>query len=293
MVRNQVADTGGLANRAIIFHTIRPEILRVYLFEVTSWFLPEALTLPRLLRAAAAVLLAGSAPIMFIWEKIRKKAIRSEAQAIEYGSVPWQLLFYIPAYLAVLALNSFLLDAGTTYSGAIRYLMPLHVMVIILEVMTVHYLLPRKSGTSRLSWIVALYAAGLIITSLLPTLQLASKSTLELGFTGIRNEMEDVAELLQDRSEAIPLISNNPEMVYYLVDRPAYMKPIKFDVYQQAERDDFDVQIELAKSRLASGSLFVFFDEPSEEETEILQLLNATPIFQSPKVTVFAYPEAQ
>jgi hypothetical protein len=81
-------------------------------------------------------------------------------------------------------------------------------------------------------------------------------------------------------------------MVYYLADRPAYMKPIRFDVYKQEEREDFPEQIDLARDRLRGGSIFVFFSKPSAEEEEFLAMLPIKTIYSAPGVKVFAYDPA-
>jgi hypothetical protein len=67
-------------------------------------------------------------------------------------------------------------------------------------------------------------------------------------------------------------------MVYYLIDRPAYTMPIKYDPYQQAFREDFAEQIELARARLEAGAVLVIFGEPSDEETEVIERLALRPL---------------
>lgn len=291
MLRNQSLDAGALANREIIFHPIRPAILRIYLFELTSWFIPDRFVLPRIVRAGMAITIAGLGPSLFLVHQIRQGDLRNRVKVRAFESVPWLMMFYIPFYIGVLAANSFLLDAGTTYDGAIRYLMPLLVMVIILEVSTYHYVLTQAIDSKWPSRAALLYAGFVILFAAVQMFSFASRSTLVLGFTGIRSMWTGVVDIIQAQDADDPIISNNPEMVYYLADRPAYMKPIKFDVYQRQERADFPEQIALATERLRNGSIFVFFDEPSAEEEEILGILPVKPIYQTPRVTIYVYDQ--
>jgi 4-amino-4-deoxy-L-arabinose transferase-like glycosyltransferase len=292
-MRNQSLGVEGIANRELIFHPIRPEVLRVYLFEMASWFLPEQIVVHRLLRAIFAVLTSLIAPIFFVYALLQRRFWRSRSSVKPLDVLNIALLLLVPFYVLILAINSFLLDAATTYSGIIRYATPLYVFVLLLEIGCVVHVF-RSFGTlvaARAAAVV--FALVLLVFAVFQTFPIVLSSTLDLGFTGIRDRWPRVVQELTEHDPSIPIISNNPEMVYYLVDRPAYMKPIHYDPYQQAYREDFEEQIELARSRLASGSIFVFFDEPSDEEGEILKMLDAAPILSTSRVTIYAYPEAQ
>ncbi|OGO71883.1 MAG: hypothetical protein A2Z37_09050 [Chloroflexi bacterium RBG_19FT_COMBO_62_14] len=119
------------------------------------------------------------------------------------------------------------------------------------------------------------------------TLTFAGQSTYTLGFTRIRTEWLDLASDLRPEST---IITDNPEMVYYLTDRPAYMIPIKFDLYRQAFRGDYPEQIELARARLEGGAVLVMFGEPSDEEAEVIDLLEVVPLRTYDEVVVYGYP---
>lgn len=287
MLRNQALDAGAVANREIILHAIRPEILKAYLFELASWFIPEKMVIHRIIRAVIASIIAIGGPGYFIWTQIKH---RSKGNQAEFSHL-WIIIFYIPCYLGLLAVNSLLLDAGTTFEGAIRYMVPLLVVVIVLEVSTYHYLIKNLGLKNWVIGLVIVYAVSVIVLSGLLTAQLASSSTSKLGFTDIRSSLSEVAEFLRQQDPSIPIISNNPERIYYLLNRPAYMKPIEFDVYQRAVRSDFDEQMSLASQRLRDGSYFVFFDKPSQEEKRILEQLPLEEKFSAKNVIIYGYEE--
>jgi 4-amino-4-deoxy-L-arabinose transferase-like glycosyltransferase len=144
MLRNQAVGGAGLANREIRLHGFRPEALRVFLFEPTAWVIPRSLVVSRLLRAAIALVLLGIGPAIFLWEELRATSL-TQAGRKEGGAVlPWLLLILIPGYVGVLILNSLFLDAGTTYDGILRYLAPLFVLVVMLELSVVPRILAAR-----------------------------------------------------------------------------------------------------------------------------------------------------
>jgi hypothetical protein len=68
------------------------------------------------------------------------------------------------------------------------------------------------------------------------------------------------------------------------------MIPIKFDQYRQAFREDYPQQIELARTRLEGGAVLVIFGEPSDEEAEVISLLEVVPLRTFDDVVVYGYP---
>jgi 4-amino-4-deoxy-L-arabinose transferase-like glycosyltransferase len=286
MVRNQAVGGAGLANRQIRFHTIPPERLKVYLFQPTSWVIPESIVLPRTIRGALALLALCAGPALWIWKTLRARAAGAIETTRKAGLLPWLLLILIPCYIAVLVVNSLLLDAGTTYDGILRYLTPLFVLGVMLELTTYSNAFP--SGRARWpsaillgSWVIAA-----LVTNIPETLTIARRSTLEIGFTRIRAEWRDLAS---DLRAASTIITDNPEMVYYLIDRPAYTMPIKFDQYQQAFREDYPEQIQLAHDRLEGGAVLVVFGPPSDEEAEAIALLKVSALRTYDEAVVYGY----
>jgi hypothetical protein len=91
----------------------------------------------------------------------------------------------------------------------------------------------------------------------------------------LRDEWVDLAAEL---AGAHRIITDNPEMVYYLTDRPAYAMPIKYDLYRQVFREDYRQQIDLARDRLEADALLVVFGKPSDDEAEAIGLLGVAAI---------------
>ena len=288
-LRNQGYGTGGLANREIAFHPFRPEVIRLYLFQLTSWFIPEQIVLNRVLRAVLALVIGGAAPLAACWVWLRNRERFLSLVSIAQLRIFTALLAFVPSYLVVLAINSLLLDAGTTYSGVIRYLVPLFVIVVILEAISITWIVTLIRPSSRVKAFVLGYVLVLVGFQAFQTFPMMRSTSSELGFTRIRSDWKAVAQEIEELDSDRPLITNNPEMVYYLLDRPAYMKPIYFDVYKQTERSDFPDQIELAETRLREGSIFILFGNASEEEQMILELLGVRKLSTFEGVAIYGY----
>jgi hypothetical protein len=285
MWRNAAVGGAGLANRQIRFHMFRPDALRVFLFEPTSWLLPAAIVLPRAARGLAALLALAAGPALFLMRAFRKRTwpgARPDADPF----LAWLLFVLVPAYIGVLAFNSLFLDAATTYDGILRYLTPLFVLLVLLEVTTFGLAFPSGGSRKVLGAVIAVWLAALLVVDVSSIVTIARASTSEVGFTVLRQERVDLAESL----EPVPtIITNNPEMVYYLTDRPAYMIPIKYDRYQQTFRQDFQDQIDLTQARLRGGSVLVMFGAPSAEESEVIGRLGIAPLRTFGDAVVYGY----
>jgi hypothetical protein len=138
-----------------------------------------------------------------------------------------------------------------------------------------------------LGLVLAAWMVVALGTNTFESLTIARDSTYQVGFTRIRDEWLDLASEL---NAAPTIVSDNPEMVYYLIDRPAYMIPIKYDTYRQVFREDFLQQVDLARTRLEAGAVLVIFEEPSDEEAEVIDLLQVVPLRIYDDVVIYGYP---
>jgi hypothetical protein len=284
MVRNEEVGGAGLANRQLRFHAFRPDALRVFLFEPTTWVIPVSLVLPRTVRGALAVVALAVGPAVLLLRALRRRSITGPGETRGEAVLPFLLLLLVPCYVGILAFNSLFLDAGTTLDGILRYLTPLFVLLVILELTAYAAIFPSGRGRWPALLIPATWLAVSLTTNTVQTWSFARASTATMGFTGIRTEWLDLAFELRP---APTIITDNPEMVYYLIDRPAYMLPIKFDQYQLLFRTDYQEQLDLARDRLRGGAILVVFGAPSAEEAEVIDLLDVTPIRTFDGATVY------
>src|SRR3989304_552163 len=107
-------------------------------------------------RGALALILLGVGPVIFLRGALRAGSLREAGRQDEGAVLPWLLFILIPCYVGILIVNSLFLDAGTTYDGILRYLAPLFVLVVMLELSVV----PRMIVPGRARRPLAAAAGG-------------------------------------------------------------------------------------------------------------------------------------
>jgi hypothetical protein len=231
----------------------------------------------------------GTGPAIYFYREVKRQPLWRPKTLDKFGTIPWVLFLYIPTYLGILVINSILLDAATTYSGILRYLTPLFPVLVILEVGSYYLVIKGSSRRKYLHAIAISFAVVLVIVYAFQSFSLAYDSTIALGFTGIRTSWPDAVSELKSFDTTQTFTTNNPEMVYYLSDRPGYMLPIIFDPYRQEFREDLPEQIELTTERLRQGGILVIFGKPKEREAEVINLLPVIPTKTFAGVTIYSY----
>ena len=292
MLRNQALGDAGLANRQLIFHMIRPDLVRFYLYEAATWALPEPFIVPRAIRAAMAVALTGFGPVWYFLRAWRNRKAQVSSPTGAFKALPWVFLLNLAAYAVVLVLNSILLDAATTEPAATRYLVPFFSMLVVFETSVYAHMVLRTVRPDAYRALAVALGVVLIALYAQRSVAVAQASTLRFGFTGIREQSARAADDLLRLAGDSPIISNNPEMVYYLVDRPAYFIPILYDPYQQQTRPDFEAQLELATERMKDGSVLVIFGDLKPWEEEALDRLVVAPLRTYDDIVIYGYPSS-
>lgn len=282
---------GSLTNRVVLFHWMRPDVLRSYFAEVLSWFVPRVLGLPRPLRNVLVILIALPAPLIFVLHELRNGFLkrRNEEGAIWY--LPWILTFYAIFYLGILVVNSTLLDAGTTLGAIPRYLAPVFIVAVIFFVVIVHRMI---AGGRQLSIpiVAALTYSGILI--LLYGIQaLPQINQPDLVYLDYMRKRPGVVRVLESIDPDVPIITNNQEMVYLMAERPSYMWPIHFDQYRQEEREDYQEQLDATIEKLNQGGILLVFGWPVGAEELVFDILNTQRLESFIDATFFGYPEAQ
>jgi len=291
-LRWNVAVAGTGVNREVIYHPMRPELIRAFLSAASSWFVPEALGLPLILRGAISLALALTIPAVFAVRSLRGGPSKSEESWRKKNILPWILLLYIGGYLAVLVVNSTFLDAGTTLSAPPRYLLPVYVATVIFFACVIFRLLEDVSAHRVVRFGVGLAGLAIVGMYLPGTIEIVRDPIPEIGYTGLRHTMPEVVSRLEEVAAVDPIISNNPEMVFILVGRPAYMRPIQFDAYQLAYREDFAKQVTDAQTKLDQGAVLVLFGALDSEEKDVLDALRVTMTYTSSQATFYVSAEA-
>jgi hypothetical protein len=188
-------------------------------------------------------------------------------------------------------LNLTFFDAVIDFNVIPRYLTPIFIVVVILFVVVVHGLLdfwkgsliPRAITLALAAFIIALYAQN--------SISMLQDPIPSLGYTGLREERADTISMLESLDRTKPIISNDPEMVFVFLNRPAYMLPIIYDFNTEKERNDFDEQIEATRDKLDRGGMLVLFSPMKENDFMVVDILGAELMDTFLGSSFYAYPQ--
>jgi hypothetical protein len=295
-LRRNAAMAGTLVNRDLAYHPMEPNLLRLFLAEVSSWFVPHQVPLPTGLRAGLAILLAAGLLGWFFVMAARDWTHRQGSgltlagpESGRFRPLPWLLGLYVVGNVLILYINSTLLDASTTATAPPRYLAPIYAGLVPLACVA-GVTLARRHGIGRL--LVLGYAVVVLAFYAAIDRQMLADPLPHLGYTGKRQLWAEAVAAIRQVPAEVPLVSNNPELVYILVGRPAYVRPISFDNYEQAVRLDYEQQFATLSSQLGRGGVFVLFDELEPDDQAFIDRLNLRPLESFPQVRLFQVPAA-
>lgn len=287
MSRNS-AIAGTTTNREFIFHSIRPELAKQYLAELSSWFAPGQLPLPAELRALISLSIVLILPAMILLADLKEGILDRKKKPKSIETLPWILTAYIVFYLAVILLNSFFLDAGTTPAAPPRYFLPIYVACVILFVIVFYRLVKRSPFSRVLQYFAVAYALVLIVINTSLSLPMIKYPLPKIGYTSLKQNWPDAVARLEDIDHSKPIISNNPEMIYVFIDRPAYMRPIYYDSYTLKYRNDYVEQLAFVQSLLDDGSVYVQLRDPRDQERQVIEDLDMEILYSFPSVWMYS-----
>jgi hypothetical protein len=230
-------------------------------------------------------------PILFYYREIRDYFQRKDQPRRSFWTLPWILSFNIALIFGALIINTTFLDAGTPVSAPPRYLTPVFVCMVILFILIVYRLIENIKFQSVLRIVPILFAGVLIILYAAQSLPMMKRAPSAIGYAGYMQQRMEVVKELEALDPSLPIISNNPEMVFVFVNRPAYMWPIQFDHYRLAEREDFEQQLEATREKLRQGGVIVVFGWPVGTEDLVFDTLETERLNNFIDVTILGYPE--
>jgi len=295
-LRRNSALAGTLVNRDLAYHPMEPDLVRLFMAEISSWFVPHQVPLPTGLRAGLAVLIAAGLLGWFFvraardWTHPQGSGLQlTGPESGRFRPLPWLLGLYVVGNVLILFVNSTLLDASTTATAPPRYLAPIYAGLVPLACLA-GVTLARRHGIGR--QLVLGYAAVVLALYAAIDRPMLANPLPHLGYTGRRQLWAEAVAAIRQAPAEVPLVSNNPELVYILVGRPAYVRPISFDNYEQAVRSDYEQQFATLSSQLSRGGVFVLFDELEPDDQAFIDRLHLRPLESFPQVRLFQVPAA-
>lgn len=284
---------GTITNRNVAFHLpLYSNLLRSFLAEGSSWIVPHQVPLPTAFRAALAIAIVLVALVAFVRQETDPNQQADVGRGGGLSRLPWLALLAIGAHLTVLLTNSIFLDAATTLGAPRRYLVPVFVLTLLFMVCVFYDWMVRSPKRRILVPIAIVYCLALLGFFAGQTAEVLRDPVGRMGYMGHRILFPELTSELKSLSPDRPIISNNPEWIYILTDRPAYVRPIAFDPYQVAFREDYDQQLQFAGENLKRGGIFVVFREPEETDLDLIDSYGLVPMSSYPIATIYAYEQA-
>ncbi len=296
LARNQALG-GTTVNRALGYHPMDPDILRLFMADMSSWLVPHQLPLPTAVRAVLAIAIAGGLLVALAvtlrsrwlrWDHTRYAVLGPKGSRLP--AVPWLLGLFCAGSLALIWANSTLLDAATTAAAPPRYLAPVFVPALILFTIIATSAVKTSAAAWRLRFAWTGYALMLIGFYAYNSMPYVQDPLSRLGYTGRKHAWAEMVEAADGFSKGVPIVSNNPELIYILLGRPAYARPIQFDPYRHQLREDSESQYAVLEQQLENGGVFVFFEELEAADFATIERMDLQLLAQYPRAQIFGQP---
>lgn len=281
-----------MTNRQWIFHPMRPEVLQGYISVVANWVVPPIFVFTYRLRLVIVAVTGLLGPGIYLFRRIKSTWNIRELDRRQFFSLPWLLMMFMAAYLGVLIINSTFLDAATTSGAPARYLSPLYVTFIVLIVLTIYWNVVESRVSKIVSILALLLAVFVVVFKAQPTLELMRDPEPELGYRGFGVSFPYLLDALEELDPSRTLMTNNPELLYALIQRPAYMWPIYYDAYKLTYNEDYDENVDSARKLMKSGGVLVVFGKPEEYEMRVVDLLELEPLTITDVAIIYSYPDS-
>jgi 4-amino-4-deoxy-L-arabinose transferase-like glycosyltransferase len=285
------AVSGTAVNRSFVYHPMSTELIQAYRAEVSFWFVPAQLHFPHSIRKPLMLLLSIPGPALFFLLDLKEKVIHRSKPRNPFWTLPWILAFFVFSYLGMLFINLTVLDAISDFNTVPRYLVPVYISGVILFIIVFHHLIKRWRHGAILRLGMLFIGLSLILLYAQLTFEILQDPIGNIGYTGFKQAREDTVTKLRSIDFTTPIISNDPERVYVLADRPAYLLPLEFDFHTTREREDFDQQILATREKLNLGGVIVMFTPMSEREKGVINILGAEPLDMFERAIFYSNPE--
>jgi hypothetical protein len=165
------------------------------------------------------------------------------------------------------------------------------VAVVLFFVAMVDRLVRPAQVHRLLGFTAVLYAGVLMVASLVQTIELLRDPQPFIGYARLNLESPDAVLALEQIPKDMIVMSNNPEMIYYLMGRPAYMRPILFDHYSLTYRQDYEEQLAFAEEQLDAGGIYIQARSPAKEDFKVIEELQLDLLLEIDDFTFYASPE--
>jgi hypothetical protein len=265
---------GSAYNRSFIITELKYENLVAYLNEVFSWFFPYLMNVSIRLRwqLLIVVILLLGLPVYSICQVFKQKlSIPADDRRVMTLS-PSLLLSSIIFYAAALLVS--VSHYGLGEDIVTRYLLPLMISTIVLEITVIYRLVFFSRHIKMLSVISALVVIGLTLYQGIELVNSIQLNEVQLSNEDFKRTYPENPNILKSIIDSREIFTNEIYLLYYLAERPSHQIPLLIYGYEGIERNDMSNQMADYRQALNDGAVLVLFNwirwqgstYPSEEE---------------------------
>ncbi len=224
IIRNELLDLPALGRQHVVLHLETVKVsLRIFFNTLWKWFVPGGVVFDFVSRSIILVILGcvllAAAPVY--WKRQRKGdpvLVRVQFLLIIFGIV------YVTLAIASVAFSLADSPFSAQAPGMERYLVALFPVVVIFVSTLVGQWCAVLESHRYIRWVPLLFPACLIVIYGLQLIVLFSQP-ISLGYTDIKNYRPELVKALKAIALERPIVTNNYELIYYLVEKPVYSIP--------------------------------------------------------------------
>lgn len=240
---------GGAGERAVAFHLFGGGYLAQAPRPLARWIVPWP-------GPPAGPLLAVLLLIAVVLSLRRARPVAAGSSPSRLRALPTLLAVFAASYVAVLVANRLLVDASGRLDA--RFLMPLHLVAILLAVPAAYRLRSHR--------VVAVAAGALVLAQVAGGVSwtvggLTDDSVRRRGYTARAWSESAIVARLAGTDPALPVYTNGFDAVFLLTGRTTRPIPAEKDHLTDRPNRRFDEQLAAMRADLErTGGLLVYFD---------------------------------
>ena len=177
-------------------------------------------------------------------------------------------IFYISLYFITMILSISLSLAGnptdSSQNQVLRYLVPIYPIFILFMTVMFH-VYSWKLTSLRLIKFTPFAVGSLLLVLLLFNFTGQVKIPQSYGYTDIRNSWPALVKQLKSIQPTRPIITNNYELVYFLIDRPVYSIPGKGDELTGKPNPNYPQLMRKIDELIAADGVVVLYGASPED----------------------------
>ena len=262
----------------ILFRLIPRENLVQIEIALIGWYSPVFSNISNLMRYIVEILLLliSISPYLFYYKSINRLPIDNPGFLLRNQMLS---IAYISFYLIIMLLSIILSLAGnptdSSKNQVLRYILPIY-PIFILFMAIMFYLIYQK--LSQLRKVLYIQFSPLLVSISLSLILLYNFSRQALtpqhyGYTEIINNYPQLVDQLDLYSASRPIITNNYELTYFMINKPVYSIPGRGDELTGIPNPNYRKLMDNIMKEIKDNGVVVLFISTPDDIVEYQSLL--------------------